>query len=210
MSHLVLRDLDHLRNRYAEVMEFMLPRTRLSDGSLGYEMTARTEMTIKGGPDPTSEDAPVETITFEIERCEVIVPDPTFTREGAIRFDVEILAIEGRTVSNILFGGETEVVMRVGRGIDRYLRPTFGRTEIGYDQQIADGIVSSQFVNLEVETKYGKLRNGEPAHMQATITQLPPLDTPYIQQGLVPMFNEYGVVTAGKANSMSITTAVLG
>ncbi|XVX20223.1 hypothetical protein ACQP1U_18410 [Actinomycetota bacterium] len=210
MSNLVLRDLDYLKSRYAQVMEFMIPRTRLSDGSLGYSMSARTEMTIHGGPNPSSEDAPVETITFDIERCEVIVPDPVFTADGGLRFDIEILAIEGRTVSHVLFGEDTEVLMKVGRGVDPFLRPTFGRTEIALDQDISNGVSSSQFVNLEIETKYGRLRNRQPAHMLSTITQLPPLHAPYVQQGVVELFNDRGIVNAAKAASMSVLTDVDG
>ena len=200
---LVRNELDRLRGRYSEILEFMEPRTRLRDGRLGYVMKAQTEMEIIVGADLDSPTAMRETIVFDIDRCEVAVPDPTFTAEGALRFDIEIVAIEGTTVAERLFGEPTEVTMRVGQGVDPFLRPTYGRTEVALGQEIADGVVSTQWVNLEVGTPYGPLRNKGPAEMRSTITQLPPVDSPYIQQGKVDLFNDRGVRMAAKAASMS-------
>lgn len=208
---LIRQDLDSLQGRYSEVMEFLVPRKRLSTGAWGYSLQAQTSMTIRVGADPYSPHALEETITFDIDECEVAVPDPTFTAAGSLRFDVEILSIYGKTTSQVLFGEETEVTMRVGRGLDPYARPTFGRTEIRPEDDFGTEFVpSTQWVNLDVDTPYGTLRNREPAEMRASINQLPPLQSPYTQQGVVELFNDRGVRMAAKATAMSTLTEING
>ena len=196
-------NLEQLQSRFAQVAEFMAPRVELSDGSRGFRLTATTSLTIKAGAEPFEPGSAEETIVFDVQDCEVKVPDPVLTTDGALRFDIEIFRILAHSVSKTLFGTEVPLTMKVGRGIDPMIRPTFGRFEIPYGVAFGERyLTSTQLVNLEVETPVGTLRNREPAVMQAQVNQIPPV-TSYVQQGIVPMYNEAGQVIATKINANS-------
>jgi hypothetical protein len=196
-------NLEQLQSRFAQVAEFMAPRIELSDGTLGYRLTATTTLTIKIGAEPFEPGSPEETIVFDVRDCEVKVPDPVLTTDGALRFDIEIFRIVSESVSTTLFGTEVPLTMKVGRGVDPLIRPTFGRFEIPYGSSFgAQHLISTQRVNLEVETPVGTLRNREPAIMQANVNQIPPA-TAYVQQGLVPMYDAAGNIVVTKTNASS-------
>lgn len=199
-------NLEQLQSRFAQVAEFMQPRIELSDGSRGYRLVATTTLTLKIGGEPFAAGSPEETIVFDVRDCEVRVPDPVLTTDGALRFDIEIFRIVAESVSTTLFGTEIPLKMMVGRGVDPLIRPTFGRFEIPYGVSFGERfLTSTQLVNLEVETPYGTLRNREPAIMQAQVNQIPPA-TPYIQQALVPMYNEKGDIVVTKTKATSAAT----
>lgn len=193
----------YLRDRFAEVSQHMHPRTTISDGSPGYRLTATTTLTVRVGADPDDESMPIETISFAVKDCEVRVPDPVLTVDGALRFDVEIYRLRADSVSTVLFGYEVPLTMRVGRGLDPMLRPTFGRFEIPAAHEFGvEPLLSTQLVNLAVDTPIGVIQNREPAVMQARITHMPP-DAAYIQQGVVPMYDVNGTVVAVKLRASS-------
>lgn len=197
----------HLRDRLAMISEHMQPRTTISDGSQGYRLTATTELTVRVGPDANDENMPIETISFDVRDCEVRVPDPTLTVDGAVRFDIEIYRLYAESVSTVLFGREVPVIMRVGRGLDPMLRATLGRFEVPANVEFGtEPLLSTQWVNLAVETPLGVLQNRQPAVMQARIRQMPP-DKAYVQQGLVPMYDSHGNIVAVKCRSSSTDLA---
>ena len=196
-------NLEQLQSRFAQVAEFMQPRIELSDGSRGYRLVATTTLTIKIGEAPFADGSPEETIVFDVRDCEVKVPDPVLTTDGALRFDIEIFRIVAESSSKTLFGMEVPLTMKVGRGVDPMIRPTFGRFEIPYGVSFGERhLTSTQLVNLEVETPVGTLRNREPAIMQAQVNQIPPV-TAYVQQGIVPMYDDAGRVVVTKTDASS-------
>jgi hypothetical protein len=195
-----------LRSRFAQAEEYMSKRVRLDNGELGYKLTARTSIDVVVGSDVDDPNALREKIDFVSTVCEILVPDPTLTLDGALRFDIEIfrLIVEGESTK--IFNGEP-MRMIVGRGVEPMLRPTFGRMEVP-DGHIFGSmpLKSTQWVNLVVETPIGRLHNREAAEMVSNITTIPPIGNPYLQQGNVPLYNDDGLMSAVKAATMSVLT----
>lgn len=199
-----------LRTRALEVAEYMDARIPLRDGSLGYRVTAETVITVKAGTDLHDPNAPEETIRMVAKECEISIPDPVLTIDGALRFDIEISYLVADGVSTVLFGEEAPVRILVGRGVDPMIRPTLGRTEIPADVTFGKTPVSSaQQVYLVCETPLGRLHNREPALMTAKITSIPPVGTTFTQEGIVPLYNEAGAMVAMKSATASTITGLI-
>ncbi len=180
-----------LHSKTSHLVDVMIPRRALTDGSLGFKARVETTITLKLGDDPAA-DTPEETMTLVCESSEIRLHDPVLTLDGALRLDLETLTYEAVGTSTELWPGET-VRLLVGRGIDPMMRPTFGRLEVGPLVNFGtDPVRSVQEVYVVAETPLGRLTNREPAIMHCDLTRIPPLGQPYRQQGNVELYDESG------------------
>ncbi|AZZ55671.1 hypothetical protein [Rathayibacter iranicus] len=178
-------------DRLLEMAAHQLPRRRISDGTFGYFLEAKTVLDVRMGADPFDETAPTETLELYTTECEVRVPDPTMTADGTLRYDLEIYRLITVGRSRTLFGKDVPVKLLVGRGVDPMIRPTFGRLEVAEDVAFGtEPVTSTQLVNLVLETPMGYIHNREAAVMQSQVTHIPPVKLPYVQQGMVPLYLE--------------------
>jgi len=197
--------MQHHASRY---MEAMAPKVKLSDGRLGYRGAAESEVTFVAGKDPLDPNAPRETIIMRATQSEVCPSDPVFTLDGRIRVDLEIYAFEMEGVSKVVFGNNVPIKMSAGVGGDRYSRPSLGSFSFPMTQTFGTVPVESvQKVFVSVQTPDGLLINHEPARMVAQVTQVPPVNVAYVQDGIVPLFDSAGNQTAAK---VSQTTRLTG
>lgn len=191
-----------LRAKSAELVSVMIPRERLSNGDLGFKAEVHTTITLKLGNDPAA-DTPSEKIKLVAPCSEIRFEDPVLTLDGAVRVALETLTYDAVGISEKLWPGE-QIRLRVGRVTDPMLRPTFGRFEVPPLVTFGvDRVVSVQEVYLTADTPLGRLHNVAPAQMHCALTQIPPIGEPYVQQGVVPLFDEQGVEVAMKTTTDS-------
>lgn len=187
-----------LRSRAAHVLLGMQKRRTFPDGSRGYRATAQTTIEVVVGTRHDDPSALRERFEFPVSQFEILVQDPVYTLNGAIRLDLEIKEYRAETISKVLFPGQP-VALGIGRAFNVSLPPSLGRLEIPLSVDFGrEAVRSRQLIFLAVETPIGTLRNPDAAHMHAQVDQVPPVGTMYTQAGLVPMVNEQGDVVAIK------------
>ncbi|MEE2039969.1 hypothetical protein Q8791_22390 [Nocardiopsis sp. CT-R113] len=197
-----------LHSKTSHLVDVMIPRRELSDGTLGFKARVQTTITLKFGGD-ASADTPEEVITLVAEESEIRLHDPVLTLDGALRLDLETITYEAVGTSEVLWPGE-RVRLRVGRGLDPMMRPTFGRMEI--DPLVnfgTDPVRSVQEVYVEADTPLGTLHNRLPAVMHCDLTSIPPIGQPYVQQGQVALYDADGQVVCMKTTTESELTALV-
>ncbi|WP_188195055.1 hypothetical protein [Nonomuraea sp. SYSU D8015] len=197
-----------LHSKARHLVDVMVPRRELDDGTLGFAARVQTTITLKLGDDATA-DTPTETITLIAERSQIRLHDPVLTLDGAMRLDLETRTYEAVGTSKVLWPGE-EIRLRVGRGMDPLMRPTFGSLEISPLVNFGtDPVRSVQEVYLVADTPLGTLHNREPAVMVCELTKIPPIGQPYRQQGLVPLYNAAGQIVCMKIGTDSELTGLV-
>jgi hypothetical protein len=171
-------------DQYAAVAQ---PRSRVSDGSLGYVLATRTTIHVR------TVTGAEETLVLVGRASELKVHDPVLTLDGSLRVDLEILKFVAEGVSRTLFGSEQPVTIKAGRGVDARMRSVRGSFSVPAGQTFGTiPVVSTQEIHLEVDTPIGHLHTREPAVMTASITSVPPVGSAYRQHGLVPLYNDDG------------------
>lgn len=197
-----------LRTKTSNLVDVMIPRRRLSDGSLGFKARVETTITLKFGGD-ASADTPEEVMTLVAEESEIRLHDPVLTLDGALRLDLETVSYEAVGTSEVLWPGE-RVRLRAGRADDPMMRPTLGRLEIGPLVQFGtEPVRSVQEVFVAADTPLGTLHNRLPAVMHCDLTRIPPIGQPYVQQGQVALYDGDGRVVCMKTTTQSELTALV-
>jgi hypothetical protein len=195
-----------LRGRVGQLLERMAPRRTFADGTRGYLATAQTTIDVVVGQDPNDPNAAREHFEFPPSEFEIQVHDPVLTLNGALRLDLEIRTYRAETISQVLFPGQP-VALAVGRAYDSTMPPSIGRLEIPLGVDFGrETVKSHQMIYLVVETPIGVLHNPDAAHMYATIDQVPPVGTAYVQEGIVAMADVDNVVKAAK---VATTTSIV-
>src|ERR1700741_1238568 len=77
-----------LHAKATQLVDVMIPRVRLSDGTLGFRARVETTIVLKRGADAPA-DAPQEEITLVAECSEIRLHDPVLTLDGDMRLDLE-------------------------------------------------------------------------------------------------------------------------
>jgi hypothetical protein len=192
-----------LRGRVAQLLERMAPRRTFADGTRGYRAIAQTTIDVVVGQDPNDPDAAREQFEFPPSEFEIQVHDPVLTLNGALRLDLEIRTYRAETTSKVLFPGE-KIALGVGRQYDSSMPPSIGRLEIPLGVDFGrETVKSHQMIYLVVETPIGVLHNPDAANMHATINQVPPVGTAYVQEGIVAMADQNNVIMAAKAATIT-------
>jgi len=197
-----------LHAKATQLVDVMIPRVQLSDGTLGFRARVETTIVLQLG-DTVSADAPREEITLVAECSEIRLHDPVLTLDGDMRLDLETVSYVATGVSKVLWPGQ-ELRLVVGRGIDPMMRATTGRMEVSPLTTFGvDPVRSTQEVYLVAETPLGRLHNRDAAIMHCQLTRIPPVNQPYRQEGTVRLYSDAGIVCAIKIDTESVITEVL-
>ena len=206
----IVPTVNEFARRVDRFHQSIAPRVRLSDGNLGFRVAATSTVTVVGGPNPADPNAPRETLTFTTRESQIRLNEPMMTLDGAMSVDLEILSFSMEGVSKVLFGRETKVRMMAGYQMDQKMRATRGRVVIPPNLELGQvPIRSVQKVFVTIETPLGILHNREPARMEAFVTRIPPVGAEYVQQGVVPLFDEAGKLSAAKVAQTTRITEIL-
>lgn len=123
---------------------------------------------------------------------EFIVHEPEITEDGGANLSLEIIRFDLVGTSKSLWPGE-EVHVLGGAISSPDGRPILGRAHVPAGHALEEGVLSEQFLYLNVETPLGTLHNDEPITMSGQLYRLPPIGSRFESQERTPLLSPEGI-----------------
>lgn len=123
---------------------------------------------------------------------EFIVHEPVITSDGGADLSLEIIRFDLVGTSESLWPGE-EIHVLGGAISSPDGRPILGRAHIPAGRALEEGVLSEQFLYLNVETPIGTLHNNQPITMSGQLYRLPPKGSRFESHGSTSLYTVDGV-----------------